>query len=62
MSSLSIARIQRNAVSVSITNLAERLENLETEAERKQMEGLEANLHLAGSHRHLKELILLVFL
>ena len=40
MSSLSIAHLQRNAVSVSITHLTERLENLE----RKQME---ANLHHA---------------
>ena len=40
MSSLSIARLQRNVVSVSITHLAKRLENLE----RNQME---ANLHHA---------------
>ena len=40
MSSLSIARLQRNAVSVSITHLAKRLENLE----RNQ---IEANLHHA---------------
>ena len=40
MSSLSIARLQRNAVSVSITHLTKRLENLE----RNQ---IEANLHHA---------------
>ena len=40
MSSLSIARLQRNVVSVSITHLAKRLENLE----RNQ---IEANLHHA---------------
>ena len=40
MSSLSIARLQRNAVSVSITHLAKRLENLECNQ-------MEANLHHA---------------